>query len=166
MNHSYIIAFWSPSPISSADLCMEFFSHYLKKFGDIQCLDCKNNQDRRTWQLMRQADLIVIAVHQNHREICDLFLRGGIRFPNCVWMVVDYIPEPGFDLARISCEFRIPDSRLLFIPYQPVGEKLLQNKNRRKNISIMGTSSYGHSNPDYRRALTRSARLMLQALGF
>ncbi len=165
MNRSYIIAFWSPSPISHTDLCMDFFSLYFKKFGDIQCLDCKSNQDGRTLRLMRQADLVVIAVHQSHREICDLFLNSRIRFSNCVWLVVDYIPEPGFDLSRISFEFRIPDSRLLCIPYQPAGEKLLQERNRGKYRPFTEQCS-GRSNPDYRRELTRSARMMLKALGF
>lgn len=144
---------------------MDFFSVYFRKFGDIQCLDCKNNQDIRTLRLMRQADLVVIAVHQSHRELCDLFLSSGIRFSNCVWLIVDYIPEPGFNLTRISLEFRIPDSRLLCVPYQPAGEKLLQKRNWCRSRAFT-EFSFGLSNQDYRRELTRSAQMMLKALGF
>lgn len=145
---------------------MDFFSKYFRKFGDIQCLDCKNNRDSRTLQLMRRADLVVIAVHQNYREICDLFFAGSIRFANCVWLVVDYISGTDFSLDRISFEFRIPDSRMLCIPYEPEGKRLLRCRKRMRNTPSAEDAGSGRFDAGDRRELIRSARMMLRALGF
>ena len=48
MNKSYIIAFWSPYLLRDLYFCIDFFAPLLKKYGDIQCLDCGSRRDIRT----------------------------------------------------------------------------------------------------------------------
>ncbi|MCD8217148.1 MAG: hypothetical protein LUD01_03740 [Clostridiales bacterium] len=166
MNHTYIIAFWSLSPINSRRFCMDFFASSLKPFGDIQCLDCGNRQDRRTVQLLHQADLVVIALRQSHREICDLFCKNTLRFSNCIYLIVDYFPDREFDLANISFEFRIPLSRLACIPYHPGRRDLFPGEEPAENRTGRSILRTGHGRPGFRRELCRARRVILQALGF
>lgn len=117
MDQSYLIAFWSPFSFSAADYCMDFLSAFLKKHGDIQCLDCQNNSDSRTMRILHQADLVVIGLPQSYRKICDYFCRFAHHFSNFIYMIVNYFPDPETSLQRISHDFRVPPERISFIPF-------------------------------------------------
>lgn len=128
MNHTYIIAFWSLSPISSCSFCMDYFMSALRKYGDIQCLNCKDKKDRRTRKLLNQADLVVIVLRQNRREINNLFCKSAWHFSNCIYLIANYFPDQDFNLKKISFELRIPSSRLVCIPYSPRYGEVLRTR--------------------------------------
>ncbi len=134
--------------------CIWYFSSFLRRFGDIQCMDCGSRSDRRTCRLLRQADLVVIIVRQSRAEFCRIFCGNRINFPNCVWLIRDYIPGIAPDIDGILFEFRIPSSRLACVPYSP---------HLRNTKKIPGTGSLS---PDIRRDLNRAGHIMLIALGF
>ncbi|MCD8364644.1 MAG: hypothetical protein LUC83_02295 [Clostridiales bacterium] len=166
MNHTYIIAFWSLSPLSSRHFCMDFFVSSLKNFGDIQCLDCRNNRDSRTMHLLRQADLVVVALRQSYREICDFFCNATLRFSRCVYLIVDYFPDREFDLARISFEFRVPPSQIACIPYNSGYLNALPKNASDRRWKPGAISRLCAGTPDFYRELLRTQRIILQALGF
>ncbi len=103
---------------------------------------------------MGQADLVVIMLHQDLRELNRLYFGYGIRFPNCVWLITDYIPGSSPDLKKIMFEFRIPSSRLAGIPYTP---------------RMCGAKKNPGSDPlcaELRRELNHAGQIILHALGF
>ena len=165
MKHSYIIAFWSPFPITATDFCMDFFSSFFDRHGDIQCLLCNNDQEERTVQILLHADLMVVVFHQNYRELCHWITDYVCRSANCLYMIIDYFPEKDYSLVRISQNFRIPLSRLTCIPYN-----LKYREASRKGDSLRYWRSCGRhyicqAGMDFYRELLRSARMMLKALG-
>jgi len=166
MNHTYIIAFWSLSPLPSDSICMGYFTSSLRMFGDIQCLNCQNRRDRRTLRLLRQADLVVVALRQSHREFCDYFCKNVLPVSNCLYLVVDYLPDRELSLEHFSREFRIPPSQLICIPYNPEHREIYRSSlahRYRENGScpvMFRDSAY------FRREFERSQRMMLKALGF
>ncbi len=97
---------------------------------------------------------MVITVRQNHRELCDLFCGYRVHFPNCVWLITDYVPEDSLNLKRITFEFRIPPERLACIPYSP---RLREGKKG---------SGTGLLPREFRRELDRAGQIILHALGF
>ncbi len=103
---------------------------------------------------MRQADLVVILLHQSRRELCSLFCRRKVCFPNCVYLILDYVSDDDLNLNRISFEFRIPSSHLAGIPYNP---------RMRENKKWPDTGLFSQS---FRRELCRAGQVMLLALGF
>lgn len=164
MNHSYIIAFWSPFSISAADYCMDFFSSFLKRYGDIQCLNCKNNLDGRILRLARQADLVVVGLHQNYRKICDYICRSAYRFSNYIYVIVDYFPEQEISLHRIAYEFRIPRSRLACIPYNASYHEAARMGYAQKYWRSADAHTICQACMDFRKELLHSAMLILKAL--
>ncbi len=161
MNHSYLIVFWSPSSIISSDLCIGYFSSCFQKYGDIQCLDCKNDQGNRTLRLIRQADLVVISLRQDEEKLFRRLCEGTLRVSNYIFLIPDYIPDPEYNLSKIAFTWRIPPNRLACIPYHPMlregfKKPALPGQN---HVLCAGGS-------DLRRELALSARKMLQALGF
>lgn len=164
MNNSYIIAFWSPFPISASDYCMDFLSSFLKHYGDIQCLDCKSSFDSRTLRLMQQADLVVIGLHQNYREICDYFCRVTCKFSNYIYVIVDYFPEQETSLLRIAHEFRIPLSRITCIPYDANYHEAVRTGCTERHRKSRNTRRICPACMDFRKELIHSALLILKAL--
>ncbi len=154
LNHSYIVAFWNPFPISDPNPCIGYFSSFFQRYGNIQCLDFRDNRDSRTFSLLRQADLVVIILHQSHREFCSLTCNDSPRLPNCVYLVTDYVPGGGQSLRDFTFEFRIPPSRLACVPYSP---RMRESKK---------WPDIGPLSADFRRELVRAGQIMLRALGF
>ena len=163
MNHSYYIAFWSPSPIFTSDLCMDYFSSFFQKYGDIRCLDCKDDRDRRTLRLMQQADLVVIALPQDEEARNGLLCESSLRFSNYIILIPDYVPDPEFNLSKISSVWRIPKARLACIPYHPT---LRNGAGKNKNTPKKRFSYLCAGSLDLKYELSLSAKKMLQALGF
>ncbi len=151
---SYLVVFWGPSPMSSLEPCIRYISLFFQRYGDIQCLDCGDHRDARTRRLLRQADLVVFTLPQDCREFGRLFCQNRVRFPNCVWLIMDYVPGIAPDLKQITFEFRIPSSRLAGISYSP---RLREAK------KVPGT---GPLSSDIRRELNHAGQIMLRALGF
>lgn len=164
MNNSYIVAFWSPFPISATDYCMDFLSSFLKRYGDIQCLDCKSGFDTRTLRLMRQADLVVIGLRQNYREICNYFCRITCRFFNYIYVIVDYFPEQETNLLRIAHEFRIPRSRLTCIPYNVSYHEAVRLGCEERYWRSQKMHKICQACMDFKKELVHCALLMLKAL--
>ncbi|MCC8140983.1 MAG: hypothetical protein LIO56_00355 [Lachnospiraceae bacterium] len=108
----------------------------------------------KTIRLLRQADLVVITIRQNYRDFCRLFLCSRNSFSNCVYLVLDYVPDDSINLKRIAFEFRIPSSRLACIPYSP---RIKETKK---------WPDTGPFSPDIRRELNRAGQIILLALGF
>ncbi len=152
--HSYLVVFWSPFPTSDIEPYTRYFASALRRFGDIQCLNCTDRHDRRTRRLLHQADLVVITLHQSHRELCRLICECDLRFPNTVLLLTDYVEGGEPNLAQIAVEFRIPPSRLADIPYSPHGREGKKEPDP------------GRFSPSMRRELARAGHIMLQALGF
>ncbi len=103
---------------------------------------------------MIQADLVVILLHQDCRELNSLYLSYGVRFPNCVWLITDYVPGGSPGLEDIMFRFRIPRSRLACIPYTP---------------RPYGSKKNPGTDPMYselRRELNHAGHIILRALGF
>ncbi len=120
MQPAYLITFWSPSaPPTSHGFCMEYFKRELAPFGNIQCLHLSDNRDKRTLQLLRQSDLVVVLLRQNYGQLCRLFCFDSLRFANYLYIITEYVPHPTLDLKHISFEFRIPAQRICAIPYTP-----------------------------------------------
>ncbi len=140
--------------MSGLEPCVWYFSSFFRRYGNIQCIDCKNNHDLRTRSLMSQADLVVIPIHQDYRELCSLFCGNRIRFPNCVYLVVNYVPGDYLNLRRITFEFRIPSTHLACIPYSP---RIRETKNWPGTVLLP---------TDVRREMDRAGQIMLLALGF
>ncbi len=140
--------------MSDLEPCIRYLSSFFRKYGDIQCLDCGDRRDARTQKLLRQADLVVIALRQSLREFCSLFCQHGIRYPNCVWLVRDYVPGGTPDLKKLLYEFRIPSSRLASVPYSPRLREAKKNPGK------------GPLPADIRVELNRAGQVMLLALGF
>lgn len=165
MKHSYIIAFWSPFPITATDFCMDFFSSFFHRHGDIQCVLCNSDQKERTIRILLHADLMVVVFHQSYRELCRWITDDIYRFANCLYMIIDYFPEKDYSLIRISQDFRIPLSRLTCIPYN----LKYREASRRGAVRSYWRSCTRHgicqAGMDFYGELLRSARMMLKSLG-
>lgn len=166
MKHSYIIAFWSPFPITATDFCMDFFMSFFRRHGDdIQCLLCSNDQEERTAQILLHADLMVVIFHQNYHELCSWITDKIYRFANCLYMIIDYFPEKDFSLIRISQNFRIPLSRLACIPYNQEYREASLRGDSLHYLHTLGHHSICQAGMDFRKELRRAAQMILKALG-
>lgn len=164
MKHSYIIAFWSPFPITTTDFCMEYFISFFHRHGDIQCLFCSNDHEKRTTQLLLHADLMVVIFHQNYHELCSWLSDRIYRFADCLYMIIDYFPEKEFSLIRISQDFRIPLSRLACIPYNLEYQESIRRGDSLHYLQTCRGRGIGQAGMDFYRELCHAARMMLRAL--
>ncbi len=153
-HHSYLVTFWSPFAEPDTEPYLWYFASVFRRYGDIQCLNLKNNQDLRTRSLLLQADLVVIPLRQSHRELCQLICHCDLRLPNAVLLILDYVGESDPTLKDIAVEFRIPFSRLACVPYSPL------NRGDGKKTGPVSFPS------EVRRELARAGQVILQALGF
>ena len=117
MYHTYITAFWSPFFLDSSTYCADVLSVCLKKYGDIRCLVCPGGSDRRSLQILKIADLVVIGLPQNSGKIRHFLTGCRFRFPNFMLLILNYYPRSGISLSGISHDWRIPQQRIACIPY-------------------------------------------------
>lgn len=110
---------------------------------------------------MRQADLVVIALPQNAKDISGLLCESPLPFPNYIILISDYVPDPEFNLSKIASVWRIPQTRLACIPYHPA----LRNSTRKNPLKSQAPYLCAGS-LSLKRELALCARKMLQALGF
>ena len=116
-DQSFLVAFWSPCSFRTEDYCLDYFSAFLKKFGDVQCIDCKNSQEPRILHLLRHMDLVVVGLRQNYYELGRFVTSNVHRFVNCVYLIIDYFALEEISFGQIRKQFRIPRERLVCIPY-------------------------------------------------
>jgi hypothetical protein len=119
MKQSYIIAFWSPFSLPNLYFYTDFFSSYLKKYGDVVCLDCKNYHDARTIRLLHQADLVIIGLSQNAHLLNSYFCYPPEHFNHVRYLIIDYFSECAMDIHQLCHLYRIPENELAKIPYNP-----------------------------------------------
>ena len=117
MKKSYIIAFWSPFQIPSMSFCTDFFSPILKEYGNIQCLNCQHFSGKRTFYLLRQADLVVIGLKQDPRLLDVYFTHLTGHFSNIMYIIMDYFSKESVSIEKICLDYRIPRQRIARIPY-------------------------------------------------
>ncbi len=154
-HHSpYLVVFWSPFSPSNTDLCMRAMAPFFARYRDIQCLDCRDGRDARTNHLLRQADLVVIALRQSRREFARLVCENAPRFSNYIFLIAEYVPEPSSTLAALAFECRIPLGRIACIPYTP---------RMREPGKKPGAGGFP---VDFHREVTRAGQIILRALGF
>ncbi len=165
-NTTYFVAFWSPFPIDSGKCYIDYFSMELHKFANIQCVDCKNNRDPNTWRILRQASLVVIPVRQSHSDFWHIFGKEALRFKNCVFLMVDYFPNPDVTLEHFLSPYRISRDRLVCIPYNPNCKTTLTLGSSDKEKGFRFSPEICHSGMDFKGELKHAARMMLRAMGF
>ncbi len=133
---------------------MWYLTSLFQKHGNIQWITCQGPPAGRNLRLLHGADLVVITLRQSRRDLSRVFLQDRIRFPNCVFLITDYVPDAAPNLSHLAFEFRIPRSRLAWIPYTP---RLREGKK---------WPGPGPRQKEFRRDLTRAGQIMLRALGF
>ncbi len=133
---------------------MWYLTSLFQRHGDIQWIACQGPPEGRNLRLLHGADLVVITLRQSRQDLSRLFLQDRLRFPNCVFLITDYVPDVSPDLSRLAFEFRIPRSHLAQIPYTPC---------LREGKKWPGP---GLRQKEFRRDLTQAGQIMLRALGF
>lgn len=116
MNRSYIIAFWSPYSIIRPHFCLDFFIPFLRRYGDIQCMDFQSRRDERTIRLLRQADLVVIGLPASDFYFRDYFCHRYQPFRKVCYALTDYFPALEEHTRMLCHRYRIPPGQLLKIP--------------------------------------------------
>lgn len=165
MKPSYLITFWCPVPTRDLHFCVDYFSLFLKKYGDIQCLDCGCRRDARTRRLLLQADLVVIGLPQEKQLLDRYFCYGFRRFRNMIYAIVDYFPRESIGAEQICRSYRISPGRLARIPYNARLREAQRRGASRPYLEFRNTPRPYEDFIDFQTELNRSALLMLRALG-
>lgn len=164
MKNSYIIAFWSPFSLHNMQFYTDFFSVYLKKYGDIQCLDCQNHQDTRTIRLLHQVDLVIIGLPQDARLLSSYFCRPFEHFTNLRYAIIDYFSQGAIDVKTLCREYRIPESQLARIPYNARYLEALRLGQASRYLEFNSKDLAYEEIIDFQSELQRTGRVFLQAL--
>lgn len=164
MKHSYIIAFWSPFSLPHLEFYTDFFSSYLKKYADIQCLDCQNHQDTRTIRLLHQADLVIIGLTQNSQLLNSYFCYSYEHFSNVRYAIMDYFSLGTLDIKTLCRWYRIPENQLARIPYNARFQEALRTGQASRYLEFSGNNLSYEESISFQRELNRTGKLLLQAL--
>lgn len=164
MKQSYILVFWSPFPLQELHFCIDFFSPLLKKYGDIQCLDCGCRRDLRTRRLLLQADLVIVSLPQEKDLWDTYFCYEFRRYTNMMYMVMDYFPRESIRPEQICQNYRIPANRLALIPYNIRFREAERKGESRRYLEFRNSPPPYEEYIGFQDELKRSARLFLQAL--
>lgn len=164
MKNSYIIAFWSPFSLPNVQFYTDFFSAYLKKYGDIQCLDCKNHQDARTIRLLHQVDLVIIGLPQDLHLIASYFCQPFEHFSNTRYAIIDYFPQGAENVKTLCHQFRFLENQLARIPYNARYLEALRLGQASHYLEFNGSDSAYEEIIDFQNELKRTGRLFVQAL--
>lgn len=164
MKKSYIIAFWSPFSLHNIQFYTDFFSIYLRKYGNIQCLDCQNHQDPRTLRLLHQMDLVIIGLPQDPHLLTSYFCHPFEHFTNIRYAIIDYFSQGAIDVKTLCRQYRIPESQLARIPYNARYLEALRLGQSSRYLEFNGRNSSYEEIIDFQNELKRTGRLFLQAL--
>lgn len=164
MKNSYIIAFWSPLSRHNMQFYTDFFSVYLRKYGDIQCLDCQNRRDPRTLHLLHQMDLVIIGLPQNPRLLTSYFCHTFEHFKNIRYVIIDYFPRGAIDAKTLCRQYRIPENQLARIPYNARYLEALRLGRASRYLEFNSKDLAYEEIIDFQSELQRTGRVFLQAL--
>lgn len=164
MKHSYIIAFWSPFSLPNLHFYTDFFSAYLKKYGDIQCLDCRNHRDERTIRLLHQADLVIIGLPQNQHLLASYFCYPFEHFTNVRYMILDYFSQGEPSIKQLCSQYRLSENQLAKIPYNARFLEAFRLGRSFHYLEFNGKNLSYEEVINFQKELYRTGRLFLQAL--
>lgn len=164
MKNSYIIAFWNPLSLPDAQFYTDFFSAHLKKYGDIQCLDCKDHQNRKTIRLLHQVDLVIIGLPQDPRLLTSYFCHTFEHFKNIRYAIINYFSRGAVDVKTFCRQFRIPESQLARIPYNARYREALRLGQASRYLEFKSKDLAYEEIIDFQSELQRTGRVFLQAL--
>ena len=89
----------------------------LEKAGDYVFIDTESNQNLSTKQILYDADIVVVNLSQNSKNIYDFFENYTALREKAVYIVGKYQPEKRWTRKKICYEFNIPRNRIGVIPY-------------------------------------------------
>lgn len=114
-----LIIFWSPFPSEPYYPCSEIFTLSLSTKRPIQCIDYLGIPDAQGLRLLHNANLVIITLPQNPRQIDHYFFCLYHQFPlsKAIYLITDYFPTDPFDAGQIRLRYRLSALQLLTLSY-------------------------------------------------
>ena len=164
MKKSYIIAFWSPFYIPNMHFYTDFFSMFMEKYGDFQCLDFKCRRDSKTMRFLMEADLVVVGLSKNKDIMSSYFCYMPKPFKQIRYIITEYFPIDEEYLDSLCGQYRIPPSELAKIPYNARFQESIKSGRGAEYLKSPRTGRQYENAINFRGELDRCAKLFLKAL--
>ncbi len=145
---------------------MDYFTASLSRYGNIQCLFLKNMSDRRIRRLARQADLVVVILHQDAGEVREYFEKHSRWFGNCVYILNDYLPEKDLSIEELSRKYRIDQMRIACVPYNTAYQEAVRTGTQDRYLRSEQVPCLFQAHMDFRKELVRTVRKIRKALEY
>ena len=117
MKKSTVLAFWTPGNWTKVYNKMELFEPLLGKDETLIFIDCHNQKDPHSLRLLWEADLVVVWLKQDPRELESYFSIPGALSAHVFYLIYDYFEECPWNCQALHRTWRIPEEQLGVIPY-------------------------------------------------
>ncbi len=117
MKKSTVLAFWTPGNWTKGYTKMELFEQMLNGNESLICIDCHNQKDPHSLRLLWEADLVVVWLKQDPRELDAYFSSPGALSSHVLYLIYDYFETCPWNCRALCRTYRIPEEQLGVIPY-------------------------------------------------
>lgn len=88
-----------------------------KIFADLTFIDTRNNDSLSSQVILNEADLIVVNLSQNQKELHCFFKDYSSIVSRCIFLISNYDHNSYFNLQKISKNYSIDQRKIAAIPF-------------------------------------------------
>ncbi len=136
----------------------------LEKAGDYVFIDTESNQNLSTKQILYDADIVVVNLSQNSKNIYDFFENYTSLREKAVYIVGKYQPEKRWNRKKICYEFNIPRNKIGVIPYNSEFSEALEYGKLQYFLNYNFTGPVRMENEYFMRQCKKSANIILNMI--
>lgn len=117
MKKIQLVVFWDPFAADAAPPRAELFAGMFASCSSIISVDLKNESGPFARRMLGSADLAVVFLRQNERQINDFFIFYPFRKGNFLYCIYDYFEEAFPNRQQMLRLYRIAPERLCQLPF-------------------------------------------------
>ena len=127
-------------------------------------IDTESNQNLSTKQILYDADIVVVNLSQDPKDIYDFFENYTSLKEKAVYIIGRYQPEKRWTRNRICYEYKIPRNKVGVIPYNVDFNDALENGKLQHFLNYNYTGPVRLENDYFMRQCKKSAGVVLNMI--
>lgn len=136
----------------------------LERIGDYVFIDTESNQNLSTKQILYDADIVVVNLSQDPKNIYDFFENYTSLKEKAMYIIGRYQPEKRWTRKRICYEYNIPMNRIGVIPYNVEFNDALEHGKMQHFLNYNYTGRVRLENDYFMRQCRKSTDMVLNMI--
>lgn len=136
----------------------------LERVGDYVFIDTESNQNLSTKQILYDADIVVVNLSQDPKNIYDFFENYTSLKEKAVYIIGKYQPEKRWTRKRICYEYNIPRNRIGVVPYNVEFNDALEHGKVQNFLNCNYAGNIRVENDYFMRQCRKSANVVLNMI--